>query len=702
MPPSASRRISLSTVLIVLACGLVVVSAMLTVMQYRVNSRMIAAEWEAKSVEFARILKVAVQPLLEHGDYPGLRQAVTQTITIPGIKSLTVVNNQGVIVADSHERDVGERLKLHLDAVRQALEEAKADLSWMEAGENGRIRYILTPIKGPALNSPRPNPVLGALLIGIDLSVMDTLVSANLRYLLFVNGMTFMALLIMFWIAIRVGLMQPLTALTQRVRTTPGTLPLPPGTKASDEIGVLTETFARMSDALDESETLTRALLQAIPEQAAVLDRAGQLMMVNAAWERFAREHGDCFPSTGGGLMNFVDLCRAVPGGYGEKAREAADGIQTVLTGRRQNYTIEFRPPGLEPPRTYLLSAVPLGRDTGGAVITHIDLTDHVETERALRKSVTEAENARHVLDALYTTLPIGLLYLAPDLRVRRMNQAMLDIFGRPADEESGQPLSAILALDRWVRLQPVLEQVVQSGKAFYGFEETLADLRAPGGTRYLVYDVYPERGTDGAVTGLHAVVQDATVQRHAEHEHERRLEELEAKNRELDQMAIRDPLTGLYNRRFFDEALSREWQQFQRTGEAFTVIIMDVDAFKHINDQYGHETGDRALVQVATTLRGTLRESDLVARLGGDEFAALLPRTDTDRSGPVAEKLRDVLRGLRLTTGSGTIQVSLSMGSATVPGFPPVTSAAELLRVADKRMYDAKRLASAGRSDAG
>jgi len=128
----------------------------------------------------------------------------------------------------------------------------------------------------------------------------------------------------------------------------------------------------------------------------------------------------------------------------------------------------------------------------------------------------------------------------------------------------------------------------------------------------------------------------------------------------------------------------------------------MDVDAFKAINDDYGHEAGDRALQQVAATLKTNLRESDLVARVGGDEFAALLPRTDTDQGHQVVEKVRDILQSLRLMTAEGEIPMSLSLGAATVPGFPPVTSAAELLRVADKRMYDAKRLASARRADAG
>ncbi len=213
---------------------------------------------------------------------------------------------------------------------------------------------------------------------------------------------------------------------------------------------------------------------------------------------------------------------------------------------------------------------------------------------------------------------------------------------------------------------------------------------RTPKTLRWVLVQAAPLAHADGRVVLSH---QDITALKHQQLEQDKRLKMLEAKNQQLDQIAIRDPLTGLYNRRFFDEVLAREWRRFQRTGEGFTIIIMDVDAFKNVNDRYGHEAGDRALQQVGAGLRTTLRASDLVARVGGDEFAALLPRTDTERSRPVIEKLCDTVKQLRLQTESGPIPVSLSLGTATVPGFPPVTSAAELLRVADKRMYEAKRL---------
>ncbi len=212
-------------------------------------------------------------------------------------------------------------------------------------------------------------------------------------------------------------------------------------------------------------------------------------------------------------------------------------------------------------------------------------------------------------------------------------------------------------------------------------------------GTHWFLLEAVPLAHDDG---GLVLTLHDITALKQLQAEQERKIKELEAKNYELDQMAIRDPLTGMYNRRFFDEVLAREWRRFQRTGEPFTVIIMDLDGFKTINDRYGHEAGDQALREVGVALRNLLRESDLVARVGGDEFAALLPRTDEDGAKPVTDKLRSSVKKLRVLSHQNRLAISLSFGAATVPGYPPASSAAELLRVADKRMYEAKRLYAA------
>jgi len=347
------------------------------------------------------------------------------------------------------------------------------------------------------------------------------------------------------------------------------------------------------------------------------------------------------------------------------------------MTGPRKR---KAKPPAKNPPR---LRRTPLVK-TGGGLIR--------------RAAKAEADRIRKRLETLYATIPIGLIYVTHKLVVERASPLIAVIHGRSVEEQIGRRLPDFLRPERWAKLKPIYQKVLQTGSSLFG-EEELPDLRVPGRTLHFMFVYYADKQDDGTIRGVQGVIQDATAMKETQREQERQLKELEAENQKLDQLAIRDPLTGLYNRRFFDESLNREWQRFQRNGEAFTVTIMDVDAFKRINDQYGHETGDQALQQVGTALRATLRASDLVARVGGDEFAALLPGTDIEHSKPVIEKLQEAVTRLTLDTPAGSIPISLSLGTSAVPGLPPVTSAAELLRVADKRMYEAKRLHSSGLS---
>ncbi|MEW6543319.1 MAG: diguanylate cyclase [Nitrospirota bacterium] len=441
------------------------------------------------------------------------------------------------------------------------------------------------------------------------------------------------------------------------------------------------------------------SLLNSLPVPVALLDRRGIVVAVNQAWERLACEISHPFLQGAEVGTDYLEACRRSLKGPADHEREALEGIRAVMNGLLPSYRLDYVWQARAATRWFLLSAVP-ETGTGGVLLSHTERTEQKLTERAHKKAAEEAARAQARLDTLYATIPIGLLYVTPDLVVEHASPLIAELHGCPVAEQIGRRLPDLVPPERWARLKPIYNQVGRTGVPVYEFEEELPDPKTPGGTRFLLSEYYPDRGEDGTIRGVQSVVQDVTVLKRAQRAQEQQLKELEAKNQELDQLAIRDPLTGQYNRRFFDEVLAREWRRFQRTGEAFTVIIMDLDAFKGINDEYGHEAGDRALQKVATALRSTLRESDLVARIGGDEFAALLPGTDTEGSGPVIEKLREVVGKLRLVTAAGPVTISLSFGAATVPGFPPVTSAADLLRVADKRMYDMKRLHSAGQAD--
>ncbi len=156
-----------------------------------------------------------------------------------------------------------------------------------------------------------------------------------------------------------------------------------------------------------------------------------------------------------------------------------------------------------------------------------------------------------------------------------------------------------------------------------------------------------------------------------------------------LRSLAERDPLTGLFNRRRFEEELGSQVARAVRYGEGGALIALDLDGFKVVNDTLGHQVGDALLQAVAVRLRSRLRESDALVRLGGDEFAALLPHVSGPEALRVAEDLVETLRAEPFALEGGQFQITASAGVSAVGGR---RSAAEtLLREADLAMYDAK-----------
>jgi diguanylate cyclase (GGDEF)-like protein len=158
----------------------------------------------------------------------------------------------------------------------------------------------------------------------------------------------------------------------------------------------------------------------------------------------------------------------------------------------------------------------------------------------------------------------------------------------------------------------------------------------------------------------------------------------------ELQQLARRDPLTGLLNRRAMHELLDAQAAQSRRATDTFAVLLIDLDHFKPINDEHGHEVGDRALAHVAQHLAQALRPDDRLGRIGGDEFVALLPGRDLAFATAEAERLRVGLQRLPLAHGGGVLPLSLSIGVAQWAGAGE--DVARLLARADDALLRAKR----------
>jgi diguanylate cyclase (GGDEF)-like protein len=158
---------------------------------------------------------------------------------------------------------------------------------------------------------------------------------------------------------------------------------------------------------------------------------------------------------------------------------------------------------------------------------------------------------------------------------------------------------------------------------------------------------------------------------------------------RRVASQATTDSLTGLANRRSFDEELTLEWRRSERIGGTLALILVDIDDFKQVNDTHGHQVGDAVLKKVGEVLGGRVRQLDVAARYGGEEFAVLLPETDVVGARTLAQRLRKDIVGARLQLPDGSdFGVTASFGVAEKNGFH---RAEEMIAAADRALYDAK-----------
>src|SRR3954468_549890 len=160
--------------------------------------------------------------------------------------------------------------------------------------------------------------------------------------------------------------------------------------------------------------------------------------------------------------------------------------------------------------------------------------------------------------------------------------------------------------------------------------------------------------------------------------------------------LSVTDDLTHLYNSRYLNQVLRRKTKRASRSGRPLSLLFIDLDGFKSINDRHGHLAGSRALVEAAAVIRGSARETDVVARFGGDEFALVLPDTGGDGAYAVGERIRERIAAHAFLAGDGLdIHLTASVGVATLPDV--AASAEELVQAADKAMYQVKETGKNG-----
>ena len=269
------------------------------------------------------------------------------------------------------------------------------------------------------------------------------------------------------------------------------------------------------------------------------------------------------------------------------------------------------------------------------------------------------------------------------DLIIRYMSPSCETLFGWTPEEMEGKQI------DRFIFAEdlPTMVEAVERSLApdVERESETLRMVRKDG---TLVWAEANSRIIHDEVTGeateFVVVVRDVT---------ERKL--LEEK---LAAMAMTDGLTGLKNRRAFDEALEREWKRTLREGKQISLLLLDIDHFQCFNDRNGHQVGDDCLRAVAAAASSAVRATDTVARYGGEEIAIILPMVDTSGATETAEKVRAAIEALHLThegnlEGGGWVTASIGAATALARHGGTMRMPESLLLAADTALYKAKHL---------
>ncbi len=293
-----------------------------------------------------------------------------------------------------------------------------------------------------------------------------------------------------------------------------------------------------------------------------------------------------------------------------------------------------------------------------------------------MRDEQTDPDIARRIQNAI-DMLPSPIFIKDEDCRYIACNRAFESYIGLPRAKIIGATVYDVAPAE----LAAIYEKADRDLLADGGTQTYETNVRyADGSVHDVIFYKSVFHKADGRPDGISGVILDITERK--------RLED------ELAQAAREDFLTGAVNLRTFYELADQEFARFKRTGEAFSLLVLDLDHFKKINDTLGHEAGDDALRKFVQIVTANLREQDIFARAGGDEFRLLLPGTPPSGAIVLAEKIREEVSRVSLRASNGSAPLSMSAGLCRC--HPDDTRIDDVVRRADAALYEAK---AAGRN---
>ncbi len=368
-----------------------------------------------------------------------------------------------------------------------------------------------------------------------------------------------------------------------------------------------------------------------------------------------------------------------------ERLRSVVENALRTGTGYRQR----FRVAGRDGATLWILGYGRVVRDSdqGTRLIgVNLDMTDWVE---ALIASETR-------FTATFEQAAVGIAHVALDGTWLNVNRRCAEIVGYPKEELLGLKFGDITHPDDLEADWALVRQLLEGERDTYSLEKRY--FTKDGRLVWVNLTVSLVRKPDGSPDYFISVIEDITLRKRIEDERDELIVQLEERVRqrtaELERLSLTDPLTSIANRRSFDRCLEAEWDRAVRTRQPLSLILVDIDFFKNMNDSVGHSAADDALRAVAACLSQVAqRSADLAARYGGDEFVLILPNTNAEGALRIANRVQELLEKLGVGNPGSSIDSAMTVSQGAATASPDTKGTwNSLLLEADRALYRAKQ----------